>query len=368
MGSIVGIGYSQADILVGGNFSLSGPAAGLGTAFQRTMALMPKEIDGEPVRYIILDDGTDPSAAVRNVRKLIGEDKVDILIGPTNAPAGYAVAPVLNELEVPMISGTPIELYDDKAKWFVTALQPNPVWVSAIVNHMKKSGVKTVGFIGYSDTYGDLILKDLKDLTAKAGIQIIVEERFARSDTSVTAQALRIVAAKPDAVMVGASASPSVLPNVTLRDRNFAKPIYNTPVAVGSDFMRLGGVKVEGALASSFLPPVTDQLPESNPAKKVGLEFIKRYEDENPKFKADGLAAICYDAGLVLKAAASKALKRAKAGTPEFRKALREELYNVKELPGALGIYSFKGGQPYGLDERSIVMVQVKNGKWQLVP
>jgi branched-chain amino acid transport system substrate-binding protein len=338
----------------------------LGTSFQRTVPYMPKEIGGEPVRYIVLDDGTDPSAAVRNVRKLVTENKIDILIGPTNAPAGYAIAPVVAELRVPLISGTPIELYGDKAKWFATVLQPNPVWVGAIVNHMKKTGIKKIGFLGYSDTYGDLIIKDLKDLCVKAGIEIIAEERFARSDTSVTAQVLRIMSAKPDAIMVGASASPSVLPNVTLAERNFGKPVYNTPVTPGPDFLRLGGEKVEGVYAASFLISVADQLPDSNPTKKISQDFAARFEKENPPFKADAQNGEAYDTGLVLTAVVSKALKKAKPGTPEFRAAVRDELYNLKELPGTLGVYNFHEGQPYGLDERSIVLIQVKNGKWQI--
>ena len=360
-------GIAHAEILVGANFSLSGPAAVLGTSFQRAVPYMPQQIGGEPVRYIILDDGTDPSAAVRNVRKLVTENNIDILIGPTNAPAGYAIAPVLAELQVPLISGTPIELYGDKAKWFATVLMPNPVWVGAIVDNMKKNGVKKIAFLGYSDTYGDLIIKDLKDLTAKAGIEIVAEERFARSDTSVTAQTLRIVAAKPDAVMVGASASPAVLPNVTLVDRNLGKPIYNTPVTPSPDFLRLGGAKVEGALAASFLIAVADQLPDSNPTKKVSSDFVQRFEQANAPFKADAQVGEAYDTGLVLNAIASQALKKAKPGTPAFRAALRDELYNVKELAGTLGIYNFHQGQPYGLDDRSIELVQVKNGKWQLV-
>jgi branched-chain amino acid transport system substrate-binding protein len=358
----------RAEIVVGANFSLSGPAAVLGTSFQRAVAFMPKEIGGEPVRYIILDDGTDPSAAVRNVRKLVTENKVDILIGPTNAPAGYAIAPVLAELQVPLISGTPIELYGDKAKWFATVLMPNPVWVGVIVNHMKKNGVKKIGFLGYSDTYGDLIIKDLKELTAKAGIEIIAEERFARSDTSVTAQVLRIMAAKPDAVMVGASASPSVLPNVTLADRNFGKPVYNTPVTPSADFLRLGGDKVDGVYAASFLISIADQLPDSNPTKKISQEFAAAFEKANAPFKADAQVGEAYDTGLVLNAIATQALKKAKPGTPEFRVALRDELYKIKELPGTLGVYNFHDGQPYGLDDRSIALIQVKGGKWLVTP
>jgi branched-chain amino acid transport system substrate-binding protein len=358
---------AKAEIIVGANFSLSGPAAVLGTAFQRVVPFLPNEIAGEPIRYIILDDATDPSAAVRNVRKLVTEDHADILIGPTNAPAGYAMAPVLSELEIPLISGTPIELFGDKAKWFGNTVTTTPDWVRQVVDHMKANGVKKIAYIGYSDTFGDQMFSALKKLAPEAGIEIVLDERFARSDTSVAGQVLRIVAAQPDAVFIGASASPSVLPNVTLRDRGYTKPLYNSPVAVGPNFMRLGGSKVEGALAASFLIPVASQLPDSHPSKKISAEFVERFEKANPKMEADGQNGEAYDAGLILSAIVPGALKKAKPGTKEFREALREELYQVRELPGSLGVYNFKPGQPYGLDARGVVMVTVQDGKWKYI-
>jgi branched-chain amino acid transport system substrate-binding protein len=357
----------RAEIVVGANFSLSGPAAVLGTSFQRVIPFLPTEIAGETLRYVILDDGTDPSAAVRNVRKLVTEDHADILIGPTNAPAGYAIAPVLSELSIPLISGTPIELFGDKAAWFGATMTSVTEWVGQVVNHMKSHGIKKIAYIGYSDTFGDQMFAALKQLTPDAGIEILVDERFARSDTSVAGQVLRIIAAQPDAVFIGASASPSVLPNVTLRDRGYTNPLYNSVVAVGPNFMRLGGSKVEGALAASFLIPVAAQLPDEHPSKRIAMDFVERFEKANPKLEADGQSGEAYDAGIILKAIVPVALKQAKPGTKEFRLALRDALYRIRELPGSLGIYNFNPGQPYGLDSRGVVMVTVKNGKWMYV-
>jgi branched-chain amino acid transport system substrate-binding protein len=367
LGAVIGIMFgvpAKAEIVVGANFSLTGPAAVLGTSFQRVIPFLPTEIAGETVRYVVLDDGTDPSAAVRNVRKLVSEDHADILIGPTNAPAGYALAPVLSELEIPMISGTPIELFGDKAAWFGSTMTTHLEWVGEIVNHMKNHGIKKIAYIGYSDTFGDQLMAALKRLAPDAGIEILLDERFARSDTSVAGQVLRIIAAQPDAVFIGASASPAVLPNVALRDRGYTKPLYNSVVAVGPNFMRLGGTKVEGALAASFLIPVAGQLPDEHPSKKIATDFVERFEKANPKLEADGQNGEAYDAGIILKAIVPVALKQAKPGTKEFRQALRNALYDIRELPGSLGVYNFKAGQPYGLDSRGVVMVTVKDGKW----
>lgn len=357
----------KAEIVVGANFSLSGPAAVLGTSFQRVLPFLPKEITGETVRYVVLDDGTDPSAAVRNVRKLVTEEHADILIGPTNAPAGYAIAPVLSELEIPMISGTPIELYGEKAAWFGATMTTTPEWINQIVKHMTAHGIKKIAYIGYSDTFGDQAFTFLKQIATQAGIEILLDERFARSDTSVTGQVLRIIAAQPGAVFIGASASPSVLPNVTLRDRGYTKPLYNSVVAVGPNFMRLGGAKVEGVFAASFLIPVARQLPDDHPSKKVATDFVERFEQANPKLEADGPNGEAYDAGIILNAIVPLALKQAKPGTKEFRGALRDSLYKIRELPGSLGVYNFKAGQPYGLNSRGVVMVTVKNGKWTYI-
>ncbi len=367
IGAMLSLGFSwnaDAEIVVGGTFSLTGPAAALGTSFQRTLPLLPKEIAGEPVRYVIVDDGSDPSAAVRNARKLINEDHVDVLIGPTNAATAYAIAPVLSEFKVPLISGTALDLFGDKSEWFINVSPPIQMWVAKIVQNMKETGIKKVSFVGYNDIYGDTAFAHFKRYCAEAGIEILSNERFARSDTSFVGQALRLVAARPDAIFIAASGSPAVLPNVTLRDRGFSKPLYNAPVAVGQDFLRLGGAKVEGVLAAAFLVSVAGQVPDSNPSKKVVVDFVEKFSKLYPTTEPDTQNPTAYDSGIVLSLVATEALKVAKPGTEQFRLAIRDRLHSVSGLVGSIGVYDFKPGEPYGVQSNSLVIATVKGGKW----
>ena len=363
--TLIAVPSVKAEIVVGVNLSLTGPAAALGTSFQRGLEYAPKTIGGESVRYIVLDDGTDPSAAVRNVRKLATDEHADIIFGPTNAPAGYAIAPVLGELKVPLLSATPIDLSGDKAAWFGTTLMSNRTFVSASVKDMVKHGYKRIAYIGYSDTYGDQIYGELMNLAKENGLEVVTNERFARSDTSVTGQVLKIVAAKPDAVMIGASASPAALPNNTLLERNIGKPLYNTPVVVGKDFVRL--VKnPKDVIAATFLISAARSLPDSNPTKPISVALIDKFEKVYGPGSADGQVGEAFDAGIVLTHIATEALKVSKPGSQAFREALLSELYKTKDLPGTLGIYTFDKGTPWGLDERSVILLTLENGEWKL--
>ncbi|WP_323688856.1 ABC transporter substrate-binding protein [Rhizobium sp. AN83] len=355
-----------AEIVVGVNLPLSGPAAGLGLSVQRGLEFAPKEIGGEPVRYIVLDDGSDPSAAVRNVRKLATESNVDVIVGPGSAPAGYATAPVVTEPMVPMISVTPIELKGEKARWFANVLGNNEAWAGAVIADMKRKGVKRVAYIGYSDTWGDIVYDNITRLAAKERIEIISDERYARSDTSVSGQILKMIAMDPDAVMVGASASPAALPNTSLIERNFTKPIYNTDAVIGPDFLRLLGDVPDNVLAASYLALALPMLPDDNPVKIEGLPVVAAFEAKFGAGSLDGQASGGIDAGIILRDIATRALATTKPSTQEFRNALRSELYNTKNLIGTRGIYNFSEGNPYGLDERSIIMLRISDGKWVL--
>lgn len=359
---------AMADITIGAIFSLTGPNSSLGIPFQKALALGPKEIGGERVRYIVLDDASDPSLAVRNARKLVEEEKVDVIVGPTGAPTALALANVLHELKVPMASGAPIDVFGDRAYWIFSSVQPANTWMTPVVKHMKDNGAKTVAFIGYNDTWGDQNFNALKAVGEPAGLSIVANERYARADTSVNPQAIKIVAARPSVVFVGASGSPGALPLLALNERGFKGQTYNSPAVFNQQFIQVGGKAAEGTIAATGPVGVADQLPDSNISKPIALNFIKRYEAENGRASANTFAAFCYDSLLMIAAAAPGALKKAKPGTQEFRDALRSEMRNTKDIVGTNGVFNFKEGTPYGVDERSVVLVRIQNGKWNLVP
>lgn len=358
---------AHADINVGISLSSTGPAAALGVPERNTVPLLPTEIAGQKVNYIVLDDATDSTQAAKNARKLITEDKVDVVIGSSATPTSVAIAEVVNEYKVPQIAVAPLDLPADKNKWVFRVPQHVRLMASALVDHMKQAGVKKLGFIGYADAYGEVWLKEMKPLVEAAGIKMEPVERFNRNDTSVTGQAVKLVAAKPDAILIVASGTPSVLPQVTLQDRGFKGQIYQTHGTASKEYIRVGGKAVEGTILPVGPVVVAAQLPDSHPSKKPGMEYVKRYEEKYGKGTFSAFGAHMYDAYNVLASAVPSALKKAKPGTPEFRSALRDAIENDKEVVGLHGVFNMSPTDHFGLDKRGAMLVKVENGDWKLM-
>lgn len=358
---------AMADINVGISLSTTGPAAALGIPERNSVPLLPATIDGQKINYIVLDDGTDASQAGKNARKLIAENNVDVILGSSSTPPTAAIAEIANETKTPQIAVAPVELPADKNKWVFRAPQPISLMAGALAEHMKANGVKTLGFIGYTDAYGESWLKDMTKAAEAVGIKMGDVERFNRPDTSVTGQAVKLVASKPDAILIAASGTPSVLPEVTLKDRGFKGQIYQTHGTATKEFIRVGGKAVEGTILPVGPVIVADQLPDSHPSKKIGLEYTKRYEEKYGKGSLSAFGAQFYDAFLLFQAAVPSALKAAKPGTPEFRAALRDAIEKSKEVVATHGIYNMTPTDHFGLDARARVLVEVKNGDWKLL-
>ncbi len=357
-----------ADITIGVTLSATGPAASLGIPEKNTIPLMSTTMGGQKVKYVVLDDATDPTAASKNARKLVTEDKVDVIIGSTTTPTSTAVLEVAAETKTPMIALAPFAPAADKAAWVFQAPQDFGIMAGAVVGHMLANGVKTVAFIGYSDGYGELWLRVMNGVTAAKGIKMVAAERFNRTDTSVTGQILKILSVSPDAVLVVGSGTPAVLPQATLVERGYKGRIYQTHGIANNDFLRVGGKNVEGAVLPIGPVLIPNQLPDSHPSKKVALEYIKAYEGAHGVGSHSTFGAHTWDAGLMLQRAVPEALKKAKPGTAEFRAALREALENVKDLAATHGVFNFSASDHKGLDGRAVVMVRIENGAWKLLP
>jgi branched-chain amino acid transport system substrate-binding protein len=374
--AVVGAGLAlnalAADLKVGFITSLSGPVSSLGIPYDKGIkaaAAYKPVIAGHKVQLISLDDGSDPATAARNARKLIEEDKVDVVIGTAGSPGALAIAAVARETKTPLISIANANLPGEDGAWMVTLPQPAPLMVNAVVERMKKSGVKTVGYIGFSDAWGDLVYDALVPAAKAAGIQVVTNERFARADSSVTGQILKIVAAKPDAVLTGTSGTPGALPYRALMERGWKGQIYGTHALINPDFVRVGGPAVEGLLAPTGPVIVAEQLPESNPIRKVAMDFRAAYQKANGAVPTDAFSAYSFDAWLLFANAAERAIAaKGEPGTPAFRVALRDAIVNTKELVGTHGVYNFKPDNRYGSDDRSRVMVKLEKGEWKLVP
>ena len=358
-----------ADLKVGVSVSLSGPNSSLGVPYSKGMQAAQTykgEINGRKVQLIVLDDGSDPTTSGRNARKLIQEDKVDVIMGSSGVPASIAMAQVAKETNTPMIGLSPIAIDAADNPWVVTVAQPTQLMVDAVVERMQRNKVKTVGYIGFSDAWGDLVYNALNKAADKAGIKVVSNERYARADASVTGQVLKIVALKPDAVMTGGAGTPGALPFLALQERGFKGGIYGQHGLINPDFVRVVGASGQSALMPTGPIIVAEQLPDSNPTKKLGLDFRAAFQKANNAPTTDAFSAYSFDGWMVFADAAARA--KGEPGTPEFRASLRDAIFSTKEVAGTHGIYSFKPGNLYGVDERARVIVKLENGQWKLAP
>ncbi|WP_298018674.1 ABC transporter substrate-binding protein [uncultured Castellaniella sp.] len=361
------------DLKVGLSVSLSGPNSSIGVPYSKGLKAglaYQDQVEGRKIQLIVLDDGSDPSTAGRNARKLVNEDKVDVLIGTSGVPSAIAMAQVGRDAGVPMIGVTPISVDPAKNPWVMTVAQPTQLMVDAVVDRMSKDGVKTVGYIGFSDAWGDLVHDALAKASGKAGIQVVDDERYARSDASVMGQVLRLLSKRPDAVMTGGAGTPGALPFLALAERGYRGKVYGQHGLINADFVRVVGAAGNGAIMPTGPVIVAEQLPDDYPTKKIALEFRDIYQKVNHEPTTDAFSAYAFDGWLVFLDAARRAMDKtgAEPGTPAFRTALRDAIFSTKELVGTHGVYNLKPGELTGVDARARVIVELQDGRWKLAP
>jgi branched-chain amino acid transport system substrate-binding protein len=365
---VASVGVAGADITIGVNLSSTGPAASLGIAEKNAVTLGPKTMAGQKVRYVIYDDTTDTTTAVQNVKRLISEEKIDLLIGPTTSPTTQAVIEAAAASGTPMISLSPgpavIAAGDAKRRWVFSAPANDEVYAAAMMKHMVKKGVKTVSVIAVDDAYGENCTNAYKKLAAQKGVKTLTIEKYKRADTSATAQVLKAIKGNPDAIYIASSGTPAALPHVALIERGYKGKIYQSGGAANAEFLRVGGKALEGSFM--LAPPilVAEQFPDGYPAKKEALEFVKVYE---PKFGPRSMfAALAWNALKVAESAVPKALKGGQPGTDKFRLALRDAIEHTKGLKGAGTVFNFSPTDHSGINEYGMSLMKVENGKWKL--
>jgi branched-chain amino acid transport system substrate-binding protein len=363
--ALPGAGFAQ--IKVGVTVAATGSAAALGVPARNTFTeLWPKEIAGQKLTVILLDDASDPGQATTNARRLVTEENVDVLIGSSITPSSMAVAGVALENAVPHFTQSPVGLPPGRDKWTFMMPQKVSLMAKAVFDHMKANKATTVGYIGFSDSWGDLWVKEFKAIGEPMGLKMVAEERYARADTSVAGQALKLVAAKPDVVLVGASGTGAALPQIALRERGFKGTIYQTHGAVTKDFIRIAGKSAEDVILPSGPLVVANLLPDS-PQKKVAMEHLKAYEAKYGAGTITQFSGHAFDVLQILERTVPVALKKAKPGTKEFREAMLAAIESEKEIPASHGVYNFTSSDHAGLDDRGRVLLTVKDGNWALV-
>jgi branched-chain amino acid transport system substrate-binding protein len=353
-----------SEITIGISICTTGPAAALGIPERNALEFVPKEIGGVSLKVIVLDDGGDPTNATTNARRFITETKADIIMGSSTTPPTIAVSNVANEAGIPHIGLAPFPVTAERTKWSVVMPQPVPIMGKVLYEHMKAHNVKTVGYIGYSDSYGDLWFNDFKTQGVPMGMTLVDEERFARPDTSVAGQVLKLVAANPDAVLVGASGTAAGLPQTALRERGYKGLIYQTHGAASMDFIRIAGPAAEGVIMASGPVMNPEGQPDNALTKKPGLALNTAYEAKYGPNSRSQFAGHSYDAFEILKRVIPTALKTAKPGTVEFREAIRQAFLSEREIAASQGVYNWTEKDRSGLDDRSRIILTVKDGKY----
>jgi branched-chain amino acid transport system substrate-binding protein len=358
---------AHADLSIGIILSTTGPGASLGIPERNTVQLLPKQIAGQTVNYIVLDDGSDSTAATKNARKLVSENAVDLLIGSTTVPTSSAVAQVAKESSTAQIALAPYVPPNNENRWIFTIAQTNTLMAKALIEHMQHNGVKTLGYIGFNDVWGEDWFKALGELAPAAGITLVRDERFNRTDSSVSGQALKVIGTRPDAVLVGAAGAPAALPHTELRRLGYKGAIYHTHGAANSAFLRIGGKALDGAILPVGPVVVWDKLPANHPSKAIASQYAQSYEAQFGPNSLSPFGAYLYDAMRLVEAAVPGALQAAQPGSPEFRQSLRDQLEKTDNVAGTHGVYNLSPTDHFGHDERARALVSVQNQQWVLL-
>jgi branched-chain amino acid transport system substrate-binding protein len=363
---------AEPSIKVGVILSTTGPAASLGIPEKNTIALLPRTLADRPVEYIVVDDAGDTSSAIREMRRMVIDEKVDVVIGSTVTPSTIAMTQLALESQTPVITlaaaAAVIAPVDEKRRWIFKTPQNDSMMAGAILDHMISIGIRKIAFIGFNDPLGQSWLSEITQQAATRGIDIAAVERFARTDTSVTAQVLKLTAVRPDAVFIAAYGTPALLPAKALKARGYGGKVYQSHGVANGEFLRAGGRDVEGTILPLGPMLVADQLPDSNRIKLVAMRYVTEYEAKYGTGTASPFGGYAFDAGILLAAAVPEAIKTAQPGTAEFRVALRNALESTKDLVTTTGIVTMSPADHLGLDQRARVMATIENGKWKLLP
>ena len=357
--------YAQKPVTIGVTISATGPAASLGIAQRNTIELLPKKLGGRDVNYVVLDDATDPSQATRNARRLVEVDNVDALIGSSTTPNSLAIAEVANESKVPQLGLAPYAAAQQT--WTFSLPQTYGLMYEAVFDRLKQQNIKTIAFVGFSDALGDASWREVERLAKQHNIQVVVSERYARTDQSVTAQALKVMQSKADAVVFAASGSAAALPMRTLRERGYQGPFFHNHGVANNDFLRIAGKMGDGMIAPTGLVLVAEQLPDSHPSKAVGTKYLVQYEGKFGAGSRNPFGAYAYDAYLLLDKAVSTIPANVEPGTQQFRDALLAALEKTDKVPLTHGLSSLSRENHFGLDKEAVVLITIDNGAWRLV-
>ena len=361
---------SQAQIKVGVIVSATGPAAALGMPQQKMASLFPTVVAGQEVKYIVMDDASDSNQAAKAARKLTSEDNVDVIVGPSVNATAFAVLEVAAETKTPMITMAPgsglTSPVDTKRQWVFKGVMDEKIMAEATIRVLAKMGVKSLGVMASSESYGESWVTALPIYAAEHGITVQKPERFGLADVAATGQTIRLISGKPDAVLIAGISTTAAMPHKALKERGYAGPIFQTYGSLNNEFLKVGGRDVEGtvmAASSKFL--LLNELPDADPVKQRMVRVVKPYEAAFGRGSAVSYIMSLDDARQIAAYGIEKAVQeKKKPGTTEFRKAVRDAIENSKNLQLSQSSLSFSPTNHTNIDRDSVTLLTVKSGTW----
>ncbi|MGO8820215.1 MAG: ABC transporter substrate-binding protein [Desulfomonilaceae bacterium] len=366
--------YAAEPIKIGAIYSLSGPAAAIGTptklVTQMVVERINKEggINGRPIELVVGDTESDPTKAIMVVKKFINVDKVAAIIGPDRTDLGMAVKKLVEDAGVPTfmtVGGDPVIMSGGPlgtCKWVFKSPQRSSVAVEKLYDYLKKANLKKVALITAADGFGKDGKGWLEKLAPKYGLTIVANESFNPKDTDMTAQLTKLSSAKPDSIVCWTIGPAAAIVAKNVKQLNLKEPLFQCHGIPDPKYVELAGPAAEGSIMPSTKLMAWEQLPDSDPQKKVIKDFVHLYNDVykiNHEFPINTHSGYAWDAIYIV----ANAMK--KAGVEPAK--LRDAIEQTKGYVGISGIYNLTPEDHNGLGTDSMIMVRVKDGKWELL-
>jgi len=357
--------FAAPVIKIGALFAVTGPAAFLGEPERNTAKMVIDEINkaggvkGQKLELIVYDTAGDATKAVQLATKLIKNDKVVAIIGPSTTGESMAVIPVAEKEQVPLIScSAGIKITEPVKKWVFKTAQNDTLAVGRIYEHLQKQKLTKVAILTVSDGFGASGREQLKAQASKFGITVVSDDTYGPKDTDMTSQLTKIRASQAQVIICwGTNPGPALVAK-NIKQLGIKLPVYMSHGVSSKKFIDLAGDAAEGIRLPSGKVLVADVLSNSDSQKKSLLAFVKDYQNH---FKAEGdhFGGHAWDAVMLIKGAIERG-----ATTPE---AIRDQLEKTKNFHGIGGTFNYSAHDHAGLGKDAFVLVEVKNRDWMIV-
>ncbi len=352
-------------IKIGALFSITGPPSFLGEPERNSAQMVVDEINkaggikGSKIELVMYDTQGDATKAVQAASRLIKEDKVVAIIGPSTTGDTMAVIPIVEKAQIPMIScAAGIKITEPVKKWVFKTAQNDSLAVARIYEHLKKLKINKVAILTVSDSFGSSGREQLKNQSANFGIQVVSDDTYGPKDTDMTAQLTKIRSSQAQVLICwGTNPGPAVIAR-NAKQLGLKLPLYMSHGVSSKKFIDLAGDAAEGIIIPSGRVLVADLLPKTDKQKKSLLSYVKDYQ-MHFKTEGDHFGGHAWDAVMLLKGAIEKG-----AVTPA---AIRDQLEKTRHFAGIGGIFNYSPEDHSGLTRDAFVLVEIRQKDWVLV-